>query len=144
MVVVVEERHAVALQRLQCSRRRALAELEMGPRRARTAWYSEGGEHWELPDGGLFWLAAVTAPREVDDDGPRLSYALVTRAAVEKASKVVTSRGDSRMPLVLPAELHDAWLDQERPADADLVALVQAGSEDLARAMRTGAAPALF
>lgn len=102
-------------------------------------WYSEGKKIWALPSGEPFFLAAITAPRGVNDDGPKLSYAMVTRAAVGEATSVVTSRGDSRMPLVVPPALHDEWLDPGRAGDEDLIAQVVAASEDLSRSMTAAA-----
>ena len=99
-------------------------------------WYSEGGERWALPDGAPFAIAAITSPRH-DEHGDLTSYSMVTREAVGEATKATTSRGDSRMPLVLPAELYDRWLDPERPGDATLVDEVQRASEEISRAMTT-------
>lgn len=99
-------------------------------------WYSEGGERWTLPDRSGFMIAAITSPRH-DERGDIASYSMVTREAVGEATKVTTSRGDSRMPLVLPPELYDRWLDPERAGDAELVNEVQQASEDISRAMTT-------
>lgn len=109
-------------------------------------WYNEGGERWALPDGAPFAIAAITSPRH-DEHGDLTSYSMVTREAVGEATKVATSRGDSRMPLVLPAELYDRWLDPERPGDAALVEEIQQASEEISRAMTTrpaGEQSALF
>jgi len=104
------------------------------------SWYAEGGQVFRLPGGGQFGIAAITAPRTVDG-GETISYSMVTREGVGEAASVRTARGDSRMPLVLPRELHDTWLDPERPGDAELVDLVQAASEEISRAMTTSAPP---
>ncbi len=105
-------------------------------------WYSEGGKQWALPDGQLFGIAAIVAPRTTDDGEEGLSYSMVTRHGIGEASAVISSRGESRMPLVLPRELHDEWLDPDRPGDAELVARVQAASEEISRAMGIVAPPA--
>lgn len=97
-------------------------------------WYSEGGKRWSLPDGELFAIAAILAPRATDG---ALSYSMVTRSGVGEAANVVTSRGDSRMPLVLPRELHDEWLDPARPGDPELVARVQLASDEISRSLTT-------
>ncbi|UOQ58083.1 SOS response-associated peptidase [Leucobacter allii] len=97
-------------------------------------WYAEGGKIWRLPDGELFGMAAIMAPRTVGNE-TTISYSLVTRAGVGEAATVITSRGDSRMPLVLPRDMHDDWLDPERPGDAELVTQVQHGSDEISRAL---------
>jgi putative SOS response-associated peptidase YedK len=53
---------------------------------------------WTSPDGEL-----------VD------SFAIITTAPSEKAAQY-----HDRMPLVLPADLHEAWLDRDAPGDAVL------------------------
>lgn len=97
-------------------------------------WYTEGGKTWRLPGDELFGMAAIMSPRTVGTE-TTISYSLVTREGIGEASTVVTSRGDSRMPLVLPRELHDEWLDPHRPGDADLVAKVQQDTEEISRAL---------
>lgn len=101
-------------------------------------WYSEGGKRWTLPSGELFAIAAILSPRTTGITD--LAYSMVTRAGIGEASTVVTARGDSRMPLVIPRELHDAWLDPERPGDEGLVKRVQDASTEISLAMTTGAA----
>lgn len=77
-------------------------------------------------------MAAILAPRTVAGV-TTISYSLVTRSGIGEAASVVTSRGDSRMPLVLPTGMHDAWLDPALPGDAGLVEAVQRGSEEVSR-----------
>ncbi|MBN9612137.1 MAG: DUF159 family protein [Actinobacteria bacterium] len=127
-------------------------------------WYSEGGKRWVLPDGELFGIAAITAPRALGDvpggvpdgvpggaGGPRdgiacegVSYSMVTRAGVGEAATVLSSRGESRMPLVLPREMHDAWLDPERAGDAALVAQAVRASEEISRELTSAGQLTLF
>ncbi|KAM9862617.1 SOS response-associated peptidase family protein [Leucobacter sp. BZR 635] len=90
------------------------------------SWYVEKGVRFALPDGDQFAMAAVTAPAAEGLD----SYSLVTRGAVGGAAEV-----HDRMPLVLPRELHDEWLDPARAGDADLVRAVIALSEEISREM---------
>lgn len=101
-------------------------------------WYNEGKKRWSLPDGELFALAAILSPRTLPDGGTGLAYSLVTREGIGEASTVVTARGDSRMPLALPRELHDEWLSPDRPGDESLVRTVQDGSREISLAMTTG------
>lgn len=110
--------------------------------------YEEGGKRWQLPDGRAFLIAAITAPRLEDDGSETISYSMVTRAGIGEASTVLSSRGESRMPLVLPAELHDEWLDPDRPGDDELASLVQRGSDEISRELTvappTGTEASLF
>lgn len=102
-------------------------------------WYDEGKPRWSLADGSVFWIAAVTSTVTDDETGEtRLSYAMVTRRGVGKASAVKSKSSggtESRMPLPIPADFAAEWLDPERPGDARLVSETQIASEDLARAM---------
>ena len=94
-------------------------------------WYVEKGKTFELPDGELFGLAAVTSTVTRDDTGEQLlTYSMVTRQAVGEAATV-----HDRMPLALPRELHDEWLDPERPGDAALVDEVRLASDEISKAM---------
>ena len=95
-------------------------------------WYVEKGVRFALPESEEFGMAAVTAPVAGDAAGGGLdSYSLVTRDALGEASEI-----HDRMPLVLPRELHDEWLDPERVGDADLVSRVLRASEDIANELR--------
>lgn len=58
------------------------------------------------------------------------TYALVTRDAVAQAATV-----HPRMPLVLPWELHDEWLDPTLAGDGELLAEALSASEELSRSM---------
>ncbi len=64
-------------------------------------------------------MAAILSPRTVGDE-TTISDSLVTREGAGEASTVMTFRGDSRMTLGLPRELHDEWFDPERPAEPTL------------------------
>ena len=113
-------------------------------------WYIEGKKRWALPDGALFGIAAILSPRALDGDGgdrdidrnivgeTGLSYSMVTRHGIGEASTVISTRGESRMPLVLPRDMHDIWLDPERVGDSGLVVEAQLASEEICRAMTTG------
>ncbi|WP_449280425.1 SOS response-associated peptidase family protein [Leucobacter sp.] len=99
-------------------------------------WYSEGGKTWRLPGGEQFGIAAITSPRTLGG-ADLVSYSMVTRHGIGEASTVISSRGESRMPLVLPRRLHDEWLDPERQGDETLVALAQEASTEISLAMTT-------
>ncbi|MEJ6549850.1 SOS response-associated peptidase family protein [Corynebacterium sp. USCH3] len=108
---------------------------------APATWYVEKGKHFALPDGETFGIASITTTAQTDD-GDMLTYALVTRDAVDEAATV-----HPRMPLILPRDLHDDWLDPTILGDGDLLAEALSASEELSRAVhivQPGSADALF
>lgn len=96
---------------------------------APATWYIEKGQRFALPGGEAFGIASITTIAHHGDD-ELLTYALVTRDAVADAASV-----HPRMPLVLPGELHDDWLDPELVGDGDLLAEALSASEELSRSM---------
>ncbi|MGV0870535.1 SOS response-associated peptidase family protein [Corynebacterium kalidii] len=90
---------------------------------------SSKGRRFAQPSGEAFGIASITTTAHRGDD-EMLTYALVTRDAVADAATV-----HPRMPLVLPAELHDDWLDPTLAGDGDLLAEALAASEELSRSM---------
>lgn len=101
-------------------------------------WYVEKGREFDLPDGELFGIAAITSTVTRDDTGEELlTYSMVTRGAVGEAASV-----HDRMPLVLPRELHDEWLDPDRAGDAELVDQVRIASDEISEALRIIEPPA--
>lgn len=88
------------------------------------SWYVEKGQTFGLPGGEVFGIAAITSTFADPEGGQLVSYSMVTRAAVAAAAEV-----HPRMPLILPSEMHDAWLDPARAGDAELVAEAQLASE---------------
>lgn len=96
---------------------------------APATWYVEKGKRFALPGGEGFGIASITTTAYRDDE-QMLTYALVTRDAVAQAAKV-----HPRMPLVLPRELHDDWLDPTVTGDGDLLAEALSASEELSRSM---------
>ncbi|UQV53748.1 SOS response-associated peptidase family protein [Corynebacterium pseudodiphtheriticum] len=98
-------------------------------------WYIEKGQRFELPNTQGYAIATITAPSH-HPDGDLLSYALVTRYAVAEAATV-----HPRMPLLLPEELHDDWLDPQLEGDEELLAEALAASESLSRQVRIADAP---
>lgn len=80
------------------------------------SWYIEKGKRFGLAEGEMFGIAAITSLAKQPDGSNLLSYSMVTREAEAQAATV-----HHRMPLVLPREFHDAWLDPERPGDEGLL-----------------------
>lgn len=100
------------------------------------SWYLEKGVRLDL-GGAMFGIAAITSASHDANGEEILSYSLVTRRAVGPALDAHSGDGEPRMPLILPAEMHDDWLDPERPGDRELIdraVLASAGiSQDLRR-----------
>ncbi|MFD5599165.1 SOS response-associated peptidase family protein [Leucobacter sp. NPDC058333] len=93
-------------------------------------WYVEKKGRFHLPHHEGFGIAALTSTVTRDDGTELVTYAMVTRDAVGEAAEYWP-----RMPLVLPRDMHDEWLDPERAGDAELVAEVQHGSDEISRAL---------
>ncbi|OLT55248.1 hypothetical protein BJF89_15955 [Corynebacterium sp. CNJ-954] len=96
---------------------------------APATWYVEKGKRFALPDGEGFGIASITTTAYRGDE-ETLTYALVTRDAVAQPATV-----HPRMPLVLPPELHDDWLDPELVGDGELLAEALSASEEMSRSM---------
>lgn len=96
---------------------------------APATWYIEKGRIFALPDRSAFGIAAITTNSNhggVD----KLTYALVTRDAVAQAATV-----HPRMPLILPTEMHDDWLNPQLAGDATLLAEALAASKEVSESM---------
>ncbi|MEV8338823.1 SOS response-associated peptidase family protein [Leucobacter sp. NPDC077196] len=93
-------------------------------------WYVEKQGRFHLPGDEAFGIAALTSTVTLEDGSELISYSMVTRDAVGEAAEVWP-----RMPLVLPREMHDEWLDPERAGDAALVAEAQHASDGISRAL---------
>lgn len=98
-------------------------------------WYVEKGHTFALPDDELFGIAAIVTPTERDGDTV-LSYAMVTREAAGVAAAI-----HPRMPLVLPRDFHDTWLDPTDPGSGELVTRAVDASNALATEATVVAAP---
>jgi len=94
------------------------------------SWYVEKKTRFHLPGNETFGIAAITSTVVRDDGSELLTYSMVTREA-PAGSRAAESW--HRMPLVLPRDMHDEWLDPDRPGDAQLVAEVQHASEEISR-----------
>jgi len=104
-----------------------------GPAKSRRALvpateYYEKGHRFRLPDGGLFGFAGLWNVTKTAGDEWMVSYAIVTRPA---APHIVAIH--DRMPLIVPRDLYDEWLDPTRPGDQDLLDETVAASEQLSR-----------
>lgn len=85
--------------------------------------YYEKGHRFTLPDepNGLFafaglWNVAKTRHPETGDDEWMVSYAIVTQPASPHIADI-----HDRMPLLVPRELYDEWLDPTRTGDQGLL-----------------------
>lgn len=111
-------------------------------------WYIEKGVRFEHPTGETFGIAAVTStvviPGENGADHELTSYSLVTRDAIGEAASV-----HDRMPLVLPPDKHDEWLDPSVPGTRELALAAGSWSEGISLDMvpvasgKPGQAPAV-
>lgn len=93
-------------------------------------WYVEKKGRFHLPDDEVFGIAALTNTVTRDDGSELTTYSMVTRDAVGEAADYWP-----RMPLVLPRDMHDEWLDPARVGDADLVTEIKLGSDEISRAL---------
>lgn len=97
-------------------------------------WYREQGFRFDL-GGEPFGIAAITSavPQESGED--LVTYSMVTRSGVGAAASVLSSRGEARMPLILPESLHEEWLASDRIGDRSLVERAVSASERLCRSI---------
>lgn len=100
-------------------------------------WYVEKKGRFHLPGEETFGIAALTNTVTREDGSELVTYSMVTRDAPTGSEAADYWH---RMPLVLPRELHDDWLDSERAGDAELVTQVRHGSEEISWAMTAGGA----
>lgn len=73
----------------------------------------------------LFAIAGISAPTGLDA-GPSTSFAMVTRPPATPGASI-----HDRMPLLIPADFQQTWLDPATVADRDLVAAAVAASEEM-------------
>lgn len=97
---------------------------------APAAWFDEKGQRFAL-EGRNFGMAAVTTTASLPDGSQLRSYALVTRPALGVVEPV-----RNRMPLILPRDLHDEWLNPARVGDAAFAEEASAASEELSRELQ--------
>lgn len=91
--------------------------------------YYEKGHRFALPDEpkGLFAFAGLWNVNKTPDDEWMVSYAIVTQPATPHIAGI-----HDRMPLILPRELHDEWLDPTRVGDQNLLDETVAASRPMA------------
>lgn len=97
---------------------------------APATWYVEQRETFGL-NGEAFGIAAITTTSEQPDGSVLLTYSLVTREAVGVAGGI-----HPRMPLILPQETHEDWLDPANVGDADLIGEMVAASDELSHSVK--------
>lgn len=80
--------------------------------------YYEKGHRFTLPDepNGLFAFAGLWNVAKTPEDEWMVSYTIVTQPAVPQIAAI-----HDRMPLILPRELYDEWLDPTRVGDQGLL-----------------------
>jgi len=95
--------------------------------------YYEKGHRFSLPDEphGLFgfaglWSVAKTPNPDTGEDEWMVSYAIVTQPASPHIAAI-----HDRMPLIVPRDLYDEWLDPTRLGDQELLDEVVAASRPL-------------
>jgi putative SOS response-associated peptidase YedK len=86
--------------------------------------YYEKGHRFTLDDG-VFAFAGLGALTKTDE-GWLVSYAIVTQPASPHIADI-----HDRMPLILPPELYDEWLDPARTGDQPLLDEVVAAARPL-------------
>jgi Uncharacterized conserved protein len=97
--------------------------------------YFEKGHVFRLPDepAGLFAFAGLWNVAKTADDDWMVSYAIVTQPASPHIAAI-----HDRMPLILPRDLWDEWLDPERAGDPGLLEEAVAASRPLAERLAVG------
>jgi putative SOS response-associated peptidase YedK len=95
--------------------------------------YYEKGHRFRLPTepAGLFgfaglWSVAKTPNPETGEEEWMVSYAIVTQPASPHIAAI-----HDRMPLIVPRDLYDEWLDPTRTGDQELLDEVVAASRPL-------------
>ena len=80
--------------------------------------YYEKGHRFALPDEpkGLFAFAGLWNVKKTPGDEWMVSYAIVTQPATSHIADI-----HDRMPLILPRDLYDEWLDPTRVGDQNLL-----------------------
>ncbi|WP_309710868.1 SOS response-associated peptidase family protein [Pseudolysinimonas sp.] len=100
--------------------------------------YYEKGHRFALPDEpkGLFafaglWNVNKAPDPETGEDRWMVSYTIVTQPAAPHVALI-----HDRMPLILPRELYDDWLDPTRTGDQELLDEAVAASRPLGKRLQ--------
>ncbi|AYG04049.1 SOS response-associated peptidase family protein [Gryllotalpicola protaetiae] len=94
-------------------------------------WFDEKGSQFTTADGQPFMIATVWNQVHEEDGNLLTTYALVTRPA---AGAVATKH--DRMPLLLPPELWETWIDPHEVGTRQLAEAAVAASNDLSGGVR--------
>ena len=92
--------------------------------------YYEKGHRFGF-DGDLFAFAGLWNVTKTPEDDWMVSYAIVTQPASPHIAAI-----HDRMPLILPRELYDEWLDPTRTGDQKLLDEAVAASRPLGEKLR--------
>jgi putative SOS response-associated peptidase YedK len=90
--------------------------------------YYEKGHRFALPDEpkGLFAFAGLWNVTKTPEGEWMVSYTIVTQPAARQIASI-----HDRMPLILPRDLYDEWLDPTRVGDQELLDEARAASRAL-------------
>ncbi|MDP9026665.1 MAG: SOS response-associated peptidase [Actinomycetota bacterium] len=90
--------------------------------------YYEQGHRFRLDDqpNGLFAFAGLYNVNKTAEGGWMVSYAIITQPASAHIAEI-----HDRMPLILPPEQYDEWLDPTRVGDQQLLDEMQSASRPL-------------
>ncbi len=98
--------------------------------------YFEKGHRFALSDEpkGLFAFAGLWNVNKTPGDEWMVSYAIVTQPATSHIADI-----HDRMPLILPRDLYDEWLDPTRVGDQNLLDEAVAASRPIAERVEVSA-----
>jgi putative SOS response-associated peptidase YedK len=96
----------------------AFYEWDDGPKGGKTEF------RFAYPDGRPFFFAGLFNRVEPPDQGPMLTYAMITKGAGGDTASI----GHPRQPVILRADQLDAWLDPANPIAAFAADLDPAGT----------------
>lgn len=99
-----------------------------------SAYYEKGyrfGFEGDLFAFAGLWNVTKTPNQETREDEWMVSYAIVTQQASPQVAAI-----HDRMPLIVPRDLYDEWLDPTRTGDQELLDEVVAASRSLSEHLR--------
>jgi putative SOS response-associated peptidase YedK len=95
-----------------------------------TEWFEfqqPGKTRYSLGMDGIFTMAAITQQATTPDGQQVTCYSIVTRSPAPQLEHV-----HDRMPLVIPPDYHQAWLNPERKGSRELIDEALAASDAVA------------